>query len=228
MVYLAEEQLRRDLINGRLEPGARLKMQELQGLYGFSSTPLREALSRLSQVGLIEADARRGFNVPPLSAEDFTDITHLRVLIDTNALARSIQFGDDDWEANVVAAFYKLEKIETRLGSGPVALDSDWADAHKTFHMELLSYAQSPRSLQLSNMLFDQADRYRRVSARMRTRPRNKSDEHKMIMEAALGRDTDKACELLRNHIRHTLSNVIDALIAQSKVHKSSDGLVDA
>ena len=53
LVDQAFAQLRRDVLNGTYGPGAKLKLDELQAAYGFSSSPLREALSRLAQEGLI-------------------------------------------------------------------------------------------------------------------------------------------------------------------------------
>jgi len=67
--------LRRDVMMGHFEPGRKLKLDELQELYGFSSSPLREAMSKLSQEGLIRSDERRGFRVTEISQQDLQDIT---------------------------------------------------------------------------------------------------------------------------------------------------------
>ncbi|WP_193079068.1 GntR family transcriptional regulator [Brevibacterium aurantiacum] len=212
IVTQAADRLRTDIISGAFAPGAKLKIQELQSDYGFSSSPLREALNRLSQEGLVQADAGRGFRAPELSLSDFIDITGLRLLVDLEALRKSIELGDDQWESEIVASYYRLEKVESRLGSGPVALDNEWATAHKSFHSMLISSCNSPRLIQFSSALFDQADRYRRISARARQRPRNKSKEHKQLMDATLQRNVDLAGILLRDHINHTKENVAKTL----------------
>jgi DNA-binding GntR family transcriptional regulator len=56
--------------------------------------------------------------------------------------------------------------------------------------------------------LFEQAERYRRVSARLRQTARRKSNEHREIIDATLARDKDTACALLREHIKSTQRNV--------------------
>src|SRR5689334_18962161 len=86
LVEQAFARLRADVLAGAFAAGSKLKLDELQGLYGYSSSPLREALSRLSQEGLVRADERRGFRVAPISAEDLADITHMRVMLDVPAL----------------------------------------------------------------------------------------------------------------------------------------------
>lgn len=208
---LAEQafaRLRGDILKGRFESSAKLKLEELQHLYGFSSSPLREALTRLSQEGLVRADERRGFRVAAISLADLEDITRMRLMLDVPALADAIAHGDDAWEAAVVAAFHLLERIESRFGDGPLVLDDDWSRVHRDFHMTLLSACPSERQKQWSASLFDQAERYRRYSARHRQVRRRKSTEHRKLMDAALRRDAGTACALLAEHIESTRRNV--------------------
>jgi len=204
--------LRRDVTMGVFEPGKKLKVDELQTIYGFSSSPLREALSKLSQEGLIRADDRKGFRVAEISREDLEDITRMRLMLDVQALELAIQFGDDEWEAGIVSAHYKLDKLERTFGDGPVVLDETWIGAHKEFHMALLSACASTRLQQWCSSLFDQAERYRQFSARHRQTGRRKSNEHKRIMDAVLKRDIATARSLLMEHISSTQRNVLAAL----------------
>jgi GntR family transcriptional regulator, carbon starvation induced regulator len=214
LVDQAFQRLRHDVLTGNFAADTKLKVEDLQAAYGFSSSPLREALSRLSQEGLVRADERRGFRVAALAPEDLRDITHMRLMLDVQALRESIEHGDDAWEAAIVAAFYRLEKVESRLPDGPVILDEEWSALHRDFHAALLAACPSPRQLAWSASLFDQAERYRRFSARHRKSARRKSNEHKKLMEATLRRDAATACALLTEHIRGTLRNVQAAFAA--------------
>jgi DNA-binding GntR family transcriptional regulator len=215
LVDQAFQRLRRDVLTGTFAANAKLKVEELQEAYGFSSSPLREALSRLSQEGLVRADERRGFRVAPLSIDDLADITRMRLMMDVQALREAIEHGDDAWEAALVAAFYRLEKVESRLPEGPVMLDDEWSVLHKDFHLALIAACPSPRQRAWSASLFDQAERYRRYSARYRKSARRKSNEHKRILDSTLRRDADTAAALLSDHIRGTLRNV-EAAFAQA------------
>ncbi len=189
------------------------------GMYGFSSSPLREALSRLTQEGLVVADQRRGFRAAPLSVDDFADITRLRLLLDLEALQESMELGDDEWEARAVAAFYRLQKIEERFPpSGPLALNAEWSVQHKEFHMSLISATRSVRLMELCSTLFDQAERYRRFSASHRATPRFKSAEHEAILDATIRRDTEAATLLLSRHITRTKDGVVEALCRMEAV----------
>ncbi len=213
----AFQALRHDVLSGRHAPEEKLKLEALQTLYGFSSSPLREALNRLVQEGLVRADERRGFRVTPISPPDLADITKMRLMLDIPALMESIHSGDDAWEAQIVAAFHRLEKIESRLPQGPVVLDAEWSQRHRDFHRALISACPSERQLAWSMSLFDQAERYRHFAARHRTVSKKKDEEHRTLMQAVLRRDSATACELLAEHIRSTQTNVLAAFALQAQ-----------
>ncbi len=213
----AFQALRNDVLLGVHSPEAKLKIDALQTLYGFSSSPLREGLNRLTQEGLVNADERRGFKVAPISPEDLADITKMRLMIDVPALRESIELGDDAWEAEIVSSSHRLSKIESRLPEGPVVLDADWTRHHRAFHRALIGACPSERQLALSMSLFDQAERYRQFSARNRRVLKRKDAEHHTLMKAVLNREVDQALALLAEHIKSTQRNVLSALQIKEK-----------
>jgi DNA-binding GntR family transcriptional regulator len=95
LVEVAYVRLRSDVIHGALAPGEKLRIEELRAKYGLGATPLREALSRLSAVGLVEASAQRGFRVSRVSVEDLDDVTENRVRLECDLLRDSIAHGDE-------------------------------------------------------------------------------------------------------------------------------------
>jgi hypothetical protein len=127
----AYAKIKADVTGGVFEPGQRLRIEDLRQAYGTGASPLREALSRLAAEGIVVSIGQRGFRVPPVSVEELRDITNMRILLETEALRQSIEHGDDEWEAEVVASFHRLSKAET--GSGADNIDViDTADATKT------------------------------------------------------------------------------------------------
>lgn len=204
--------LRRRILHGDVAPGTKLKIETLQRAHGLSSSPLREALNRLAAEGLALADDRRGFRAAPISAADLWDLTTMRLLLERAAIEESIAHGTDEWEARIIAAFHRLERVETRITSGLLALNDDWTERHKEFHMALLSACGSPRLLAQCSGLFDQSERYRRLSARHRKEPRNKAGEHRRLMDLVLARDAKAAVVGLREHVMATATNVAKVL----------------
>jgi len=188
----AFQALRLDVLSGRHLPESKLKVDALQQQYGFSSSPLREALNRLVQEGLVKADERRGFRVAAMSPDDLADITKMRLMLDVTALHESIEHGDDAWEANIVASFHRLEKIESRLPQGPVVLDAEWSQRHRDFHMSLIAACPSERQLAWSVSLF-------------------------ALMKAVVRRDAATATQMLSEHIASTQTNVLAAFALMQK-----------
>ncbi|WP_065950708.1 GntR family transcriptional regulator [Pseudomonas sp. 37 R 15] len=204
LVDQAYNALRKALIDCEFEPGDRLRVEELQRKFGFSSSPLREALNRLVRGGLINIVENRGFRVAPITVAAVKDLTRVRLLVEVEAMRDSITHGDDEWESRLVAAFHKLSIIEQRMGPEPGLVDSTWVNRHRAFHLSTYSACTSPLLLEMVEGLFDQAERFRIFSARNRNVNRAKSSEHENLYNAVLSRDGSKATELLTNHIRST------------------------
>lgn len=208
----AYRELRRAIVRGEFEPGARLRVEDLTRRYAISSSPVREALNRLSEQGLVKVLENRGFRVAPLTAEGVSDLARVRVLVECDALRDAMAHGDDAWEAQVVAAGHELALAERRLGNEARALDDDWSARHRRYHLSLYAACTSPLLLQMADVLFDNAERYRRWAARTRPVARRKHDEHQQLLGAVLKRDADKAVALLRTHILRTEQFVTAAL----------------
>jgi len=209
---IALNALRQDVLSLAFLPGTKLKVEHLQQSYGLSSSPIREALNRLTEEGLVKADERKGFRVAMVSDVDLQDITNMRLMIDLPTLQQSMNSGDDKWESDVIASFHLLEKLESRLPEGPVVLNAEWSALHRSFHRTMMSACPSERMVQTSGSLFDQAERYRHISARYRTVIKRKSEEHKVLMRAVLKRDIATAQQLHQEHVLSTQKNALKAL----------------
>ncbi|UCC14828.1 MAG: FCD domain-containing protein [Gammaproteobacteria bacterium] len=196
----AYERIKADVTNGLFEPDQRLRIEDLRKTYGTGASPLREALSRLAAEGLIVSIGQRGFRVPSVSLDDLRDITNTRILLETEALRRSIENGDDEWEIRVVASFHRLTQVET--GERPEF--AVWDMANRQFHEALLSACPSRWLMRFYETMFDQHRRYRSMSIQATNTPRSVHDEHERIKDAALARDVATACEETVLHIRRT------------------------
>jgi len=197
--------LQRAVLTGELSPSSKLRIHDLMKTYGIGATPLREGLSRLVAAGFVEANSPRGFRVVPVSQQDLEDILRTRTLIETEALRLSLLNGDDEWEAAIVAALYRLQKAGQGQGAGVPEGTASFDAIHKAFHTALIAACGSPRLLELQSMLFDQTFRYRQVFRRNPMPHRVKNDEHQMLADAALAHDFELASRLLDSHLRVTL-----------------------
>ncbi|MCY1527049.1 phosphonate utilization associated transcriptional regulator [compost metagenome] len=203
------QRMRLDIVNCVLKPGEKLRFESLRNKYSVSFSTLREALSRLTAENLVISEGQRGFIVAPVSIADLNDLTDVRVLIEREALGRSIRFGDDRWEANILSTYHRMDRLQQRLGR-EYYLSEEWSAVHGEFHFSLVSACKSPTLLEIRSKLFERAHRYRRMSSQFRPHWREKDVEHKQIADAALDRDAEKALRLIDRHIRETSENVIE------------------
>ena len=207
----AYEQLRAELLSCRILPGARLKIGELCTRLSVSLGAIREALSRLTSEGLVIAEPQRGFRAAPISSEDLKDLTRVRIEIDGLCMRRAIELGDVDWEARLVAAFHRLSRTPERANGDATGSSDEWAEAHGAFHTALVAGCDSPWLLRLHQQLYDQSERYRRLSVSVAPRRRNIGDEHQKIVDAVLARDANKAVRLMAAHLGATTEILLSA-----------------
>lgn len=202
--------IERDVLSGFWEPGGKLAIPVLAARYGIGATPLREGLSRLVSRGLIVALGQRGFRVASVSRGDLIDITRVRVLIETEALRRSMETGGDEWEAGILSSLHRLRRAVERnpeaIREGAAGFDG----LHKGFHRALLGACGSQRLLSLHDDLYLQAYRYRRVMMRQFTDAAWFTAEHQDLAEVVLARRTADAVEKLAAHLNSTLAVVYD------------------
>lgn len=211
LIEAAYRKLRRDIVDGRLQPDQKLRVEHLKSSYQVSSGTLREALALLVSDSLVVSHGQRGFRVTSMSLADLEDLTRLRVLLETEAMRESIRFGRDDWEAGLVSAFHRLTLAEQRLRNDATRNFDDWESCNRQFHEALVSGCRSPWLLRMRGLLYQQSERYRRVSATQGPPPVEVHDEHNAIFEAALARNADMACALLTAHIHRALSVITKA-----------------
>ncbi len=203
----AYDALRDDIIGGRLEPEAKLRIEELRQRIGTGASPLREALNRLAGEGFVTREGQRGFRVAPVSMKDLTDITRLRTMLECEAISESIKCGDDKWEADIVAAFHRLSKVE----SGRDQVFPEWELRNQEFHEALIAACDSSWLLRFRRTLYEQHKRYRLISILGYDKTRDVHAEHETIMDAALTHDEKRACAATEVHIMRTLQTTAQA-----------------
>lgn len=204
------EALRNAILGGELLPGSKLRLDELREHYDVSLSPLREALTRLVSDGLVVTTDKKGYRVAPVSADDFRQVTALRLNLEVMALAESIKRGDEKWEDALVATYHRLSRLEAVDRSGDKL--PAWERAHRAFHITLFSACGMPLLLRFCNTLHDLGDRYRRLFLATNSPDRNVPAEHEAIFNAALDRDAERACEILRQHLSRTGANLLSVL----------------
>ena len=150
--------LKQDIISGYFPANAKLKLSELKARYQVGTSPIREALFTLSLSGLVSNKSQKGFFVPPMTRNEIIDLYKVRLLTDKQAIRLSCELGDDDWESNILSSYHRLQKLELQ---DPFKAQNEWEHRHKAFHKSLIMGCNSPKLIELFDLYYDQALRYR-------------------------------------------------------------------
>lgn len=198
------QKLRGDIIAGEFQPGEKLRIEPLAGIYGVGSNAVREALSRLSAERLVDRYEQRGFAVPAIALEDWRVLVRTRCWLETRALEEAMANRTESWEEAIVLALHRL----SRFRSDDSEQRAGWEDAHRNFHRALLANCGSPWLLEFCDVLADHATRYILVSHAYGNKKRHGFSEHEALMKAALHGTAASACELLTAHYMKTFENI--------------------
>jgi len=201
--------LRCDIIETRLPPGSRLRIEHLRQRYNVGAGTLREALTRLVSDALVVAEGQRGFCVTPMTLADLQDLTRLRVHIETEALRQSIRCGDAAWRAQLRASYAALSEFEQPLTA---ARRQQWEVLNLCFHDALLAAYPSPWTHNTLQLLARHGERYRCVAMQLPHLARNVHEEHACIYEAALAGHEARAALALEAHIWATFYALMEAM----------------
>ncbi len=202
-------ELRADIIEGRLMPGSKLRVEHLRQTYAVGAGTLREALTRLVSDALVSAEGQRGFRVSPIAIDDLEDLTRLRVHIETNALRESIRHGDDAWRARLRAVFDELSAEEQPLKQSN---RGRWEVLNLRFHETLLDGRPSPWAKKVLKLLSRHIERYRSFAIELPGAVRDVHAEHTEIFELALSGQDARAALALEAHICATPHQLLKAL----------------
>ena len=200
--------LRLDIIEGRLLPDEKLRVEHLKDDYGVGAGTVREAFGLLLADSLVVSQAQKGFRVAAMSLNDIEDLTRTRTLLECAALRDSIELGDDNWLNRVENAYEKLSKAEEGLTKQASDWFNDWEVCNRKFHQELTSACPSQWIQRFQKTLYQQAERYRRLSATTTNVPKSVHDEHRKIFEAVMRRDVEMANKQLETHIQFALREI--------------------
>ena len=190
-----------DILNGNLKQGELLTELKLCEMLSVSRTPVREALNRLRQEGLIE-ESGKGAVVMGITDRDINDIYEIRLRVEGLATAMCAEVVTD-------AQLKQLEETvalqEFYTGRGEVDsirnLDSE-------FHRLIYSYCGSRVLSDLLSDLHRKVQRFRRASVENPDRARAAVKEHAEILDALKNHDRDRAERLAVAHISNAWKSI--------------------
>ena len=194
------EIVRRRILVGAMQPGTAVRQDVIAAELGVSKIPLREALGRLEQDGLLSSYPNRGYVVRDLSSDEASEVFALRLKLEPGAVAEACLRATP---ADHAAAETALSALEAELAKP----DGDHVSSNRAFHLALVRPG-GHITFQLMERLQILAERYVRVHLEPFGRDERASLEHREILDAWTRGDAQNVETLTANHILGTLSDL--------------------
>jgi DNA-binding GntR family transcriptional regulator len=191
----AYTEIRRRILENEMPAGTQVLEQELAEMLEMSRTPVREAMVRLADEGMVEVRPRHGMRVLPISADDMREIYDVLTALESMAAERVAARGVSPEE---------LRALRQAVVDMDAALAADdlrtWAAADERFHLLLVEYCDNERLRALVSGYWDQSHRVRLVTLGLRPKPVDSNKDHAAVVDAIARGDAVAARRLHRQH----------------------------
>ena len=200
--------LRRDILATRLAPGEVISEAMAAERLDLGKAPIRAALARLAEEGLVAAVPRRGWVVSLVTIRDIHEVFDLRLMLEPEAARRAAGRVDAPM----------LTRLDAVCAAGYDCADQDstmaFLEANKAFHVAVADLGGNARLARQIDRLLDESTRMLVLGLRRRDRTHEMAHEHHSLVEAlALGR-AEEAARLMREQVAESRRMVLAALTA--------------
>jgi len=203
--YLVDE-----ITSSRIRTGARLSENRIASELGISRTPVREALQRLEQEGLVRRGSNARFTVAQPTIKEAEEACDLLVILDTYIARRASELLSDEQKAELLDA---VENMTAAAESG----DRDaWAQADLQFHRLVNSIADNALVWETVRETRRRVQRFWLQAPSMEGRLVACSNEHRDLAQAMIDRDDAAIAQAVEVHISHMRERVVELLRATS------------
>jgi DNA-binding GntR family transcriptional regulator len=189
--------VRERILNLQYAPGEQLQLERLSEAMQVSKTPVREALLRLEQDGLVRSVTRVGFFVAEITKRDLEELFEIRESLESyTARKAALVLTDDD-----------LAKLDSLIQRGTASAErgdlDDYLEADADFHWLLINRARNERLVTMLLSLHNLLHRQRKLSVRSPENVLCTNNEHRKVVDALRAHDAELAGELMGQHLRN-------------------------
>ncbi|MBB6121633.1 GntR family transcriptional regulator [Nocardiopsis algeriensis] len=199
---LIADQLRSAIMYGSLAPGDQLGEVDLAARLGVSRGPLREAMQRLSQEGLLRSERHRGLFVRELTPDDVRDIYVARLAVERAACELVVRGNRGEAVARLTPA---VERLAEAAGTGD---RDEMSDADQEFHRTLVSCSGNTRLERMAQTLLVETRMCLAAMQQAYPEPGELLEEHRRILDAIADGDEERLLELIEAHMLEAVERI--------------------
>ena len=199
--------VRRAVLAGIIEPGTKLRQEDLAAIFGTSRIPVREALRVLEYEGLVRSEPHRGFAVTALDADQVEEIYELRIVLEAHAIRQAVPLLTE-------SDLSELDQLHNEMEHA--ADPEDQLERRERFYMRLYSVTARPRLVGLIARLHQEVARSLRWKL-----VQHSPTQHTTFYEAIRRGDADAAVDELTHHYEKVAA-LIRRFLRQAELAKDA------
>lgn len=195
-----EDALKREILVGHLLPGQRIDLDQYASDWGVSSTPIRDALTRLEKIGFVKIVPRRGVYVSRIDQDTFKETFDVRIALECMAAELATPLIPDEEVEQVRNEYLDAERQLRQQMDRTLLIETDYR-----VHEMVLNRCGNQRLIQIMQDLRDMIDWAR--STIIAHSPKSYElalPEHLAIVEGIRARDVDRTVKAMRNHLKNS------------------------
>lgn len=204
----AYEAIKRNILECELLPGSEVTARELAARIGIGKVPLREALIRLTQEGLLQPIPRSGYRITPVTVQDVQDIFALRLLLEPAAARQAA----GRIEKELLSQLDELCKAGYEPGDR--ASESAFLRANREFHVAIANASGNHRLARVLGQLLEETERLFHLGLAVRDRSDEMKHEHQSLLVALASGDSEAAARLVIAQIESARQMVMNGIMA--------------
>jgi GntR family transcriptional regulator, rspAB operon transcriptional repressor len=197
--------IRNDILAGRFGPGGRLVQDELAHRLGISRTPVREAIVRLEQEGLVTLIPRRGAVVNRVTPQDILDIYEVREELERLAVRLAAYKGNSYDIRTLRQILRKMERVSpTRVW--------EYYKLNRAFHLQMAAASANKALISALESLWDQATNFQMFTMYNTEELRRLVTPHEYLVDVAEREDAAQIACAVSQHIAEARANLLRKL----------------
>jgi DNA-binding GntR family transcriptional regulator len=196
--------LKQLILNNEIAAGSQMLELEAAARLGMSRTPVREAMVRLEQEGMVELRPRHGMRVLPISPDTLAEIYEILTALEGMAAEAVARKGAGPEQ--IAGLQRAVDEMEEALAVDDL---SRWSQSDERFHRQLVELAGNRRLAAIVEQVSDQAHRARLTTLRLRPKPVHSNRDHAALVQAIRDRKPDEARQIHEQHRRRAADMLV-------------------
>jgi DNA-binding GntR family transcriptional regulator len=211
-------QIKQRILRCEMAPGARFSEGRLAADLGFAKAPIREALSRLVQEGLVRSIPRHGYEVIPVTVRDAHDLYELRLTVEP----RAIELAAGRIDKRTLARLEQLCEVAYEPDDREAL--ANYADRHREFHLLVVRACGNQKLSAVVEQVFEESERLIYMGLLARDHHHDMAARHKPLLEALARADGSAARQIATEVVLKSQQELLSATLRSPSVQSAQLG----